>query len=205
MDWYRYEFQARGSIHCHGTSKLKSDPGLCRLTEIALKGFIAEKQQKSSDSFSASVEITEGQKAVKVICNYIDTLINTRNPYPPEDNVWTKPLVHPCAKRHKSIPDSERNNDYVDLVNAVQRHSHCSTKYCIRHESNKEGLCCRFIYPFDCCNETRLEFQQMHTKDKSVQYKANIVTEGNDSRSNNYQKIQLEGWRANCGIQVILD
>jgi hypothetical protein len=45
----------------------------------------------------------------------------------------------------------------------------------------------------------------MHTKDKSVQYKANIVTRRNDPRLNNHQKIQLEGWRANCDIQVILD
>ena len=41
--WYRYEFQARGSIHCHGVAKLKSDPGLCYLTDKALKGFLAEK------------------------------------------------------------------------------------------------------------------------------------------------------------------
>jgi hypothetical protein len=39
--WYRYEFQARGSIHCHGTAKLKNDPGLCKLTEIALKVFFS--------------------------------------------------------------------------------------------------------------------------------------------------------------------
>ena len=45
----------------------------------------------------------------------------------------------------------------------------------------------------------------MHTKDKSVQYKASIVTKRNDSRLNNHQKIQLQGWRANCDIQVILD
>ena len=205
--WYRYEFQARGSIHCHGTAKLKSDPGLCRLTERALKGFIAEKQKKCPDTCNipVSVEIDEGQKAAKVICNYVDTLINTWNPFPPESELWTKPLVHPCAKKHKNIPDSERNNDYSDLVNTVQRHTHCSTKYCLRHEPNKEGLYCRFKYPFDCCSETRLEFQQMHTKDKSVQYKASIVTRRNDPRLNNHQKIQLEGWRANCDIQVILD
>ena len=50
--WYRYEFQTRGSIHCHGMAKLKNDPGLCRLGEIALKGYIAEKDNatiKSSD------------------------------------------------------------------------------------------------------------------------------------------------------------
>ena len=49
--WYRYEFQARGSIHCHGTAKLKNDPGLCELTEVALKGFLAEQklEQKSCE------------------------------------------------------------------------------------------------------------------------------------------------------------
>ena len=26
--WFRYEYQGRGSIHCHGTAKLNNDPGL---------------------------------------------------------------------------------------------------------------------------------------------------------------------------------
>ena len=43
--WFRYEYQGRGSIHCHGTAKLKNDPGLCKLTDIALKGFLAENQK----------------------------------------------------------------------------------------------------------------------------------------------------------------
>ena len=38
--WFRYEYQGRGSIHCHGTAKLSNDPGLCQLSEIALKGFL---------------------------------------------------------------------------------------------------------------------------------------------------------------------
>ncbi len=37
--WFRYEYQGRGSIHCHGTAKLNNDPGLCQLTQTALKGF----------------------------------------------------------------------------------------------------------------------------------------------------------------------
>ena len=42
--WYRYEYQARrGSIHCHGTQNYKNDPGLCNLSETALKGFLPEK------------------------------------------------------------------------------------------------------------------------------------------------------------------
>ena len=33
--WFRYEYQGRGSIHCHGTAKLNNDPGLCQLTQTA--------------------------------------------------------------------------------------------------------------------------------------------------------------------------
>ena len=29
----------RGIIHCHGLAKLKSDPGLCSLGQVALKGY----------------------------------------------------------------------------------------------------------------------------------------------------------------------
>lgn len=28
--WYRFEYQSRGSIHCHGVAKLNNDPGLCK-------------------------------------------------------------------------------------------------------------------------------------------------------------------------------
>ena len=34
--WYRFEFALmRGSIHSHGLAKLKSDPGLCTLSQVA--------------------------------------------------------------------------------------------------------------------------------------------------------------------------
>ena len=41
--WFRFEYQAnRCSIDCDGTAKLKNDPGLCDLTNVALKGFLVE-------------------------------------------------------------------------------------------------------------------------------------------------------------------
>lgn len=52
--WYRYEYQHRGSIHCHGTAKLTNDPGLCQLTEIALKGFLAAKHKKDCANLSST-------------------------------------------------------------------------------------------------------------------------------------------------------
>ena len=67
--WLRYEYQARrGSIHCHGTAKLKNDSGLCHLTEIALKGFLAKARiQKLGSKLSVmeqhelTMQINEGQ------------------------------------------------------------------------------------------------------------------------------------------------
>ena len=41
--WYIFEYQVRGSIHCHCVAKLKNDPGLCKLSEKAFKGYLAEK------------------------------------------------------------------------------------------------------------------------------------------------------------------
>ena len=41
--WFRYEYTIqRGSIHCHGVAKLKSDPNLCdHLSQKALQGYLA--------------------------------------------------------------------------------------------------------------------------------------------------------------------
>ena len=203
--WYRYEFQARGSIHCHGTAKLKSDPGLCKPTDIALKGFVAEKCQNGCDNSSLSKEISDGKKASKIICEYVNRLITTWNPCQPQNEMWSKPHVHPCSRQHKDIDDSQQTDDYIDLINTVQRHTTCSTRYCLKHETNKEGLHCRFNYPIECSDTTKLEFQPVHTKDKSKKYKATIVTARNDPRLNTHQKIQLLGWRDNCDMQVILD
>lgn len=78
--WYRYEFQARGSIHCHGVTKLKSDPGLCHLTDKALKGFLAGKSFKESADPSLLSCITEGKNASSKVSQHVDSLMSTYNP-----------------------------------------------------------------------------------------------------------------------------
>lgn len=57
----------------------------------------------------------------------------------------------------------------------------------------------------DLCPKTRLEFEQIKTKSDEVQYRAKIATKRNDSRPNNNQRLQLQSWRANCDIQVVID
>ncbi|CAB3993337.1 Hypothetical predicted protein [Paramuricea clavata] len=73
--WFRYEYQGRGSIHCHGTAKLNNDPGLCQLTQTALKGFLAQKfkdENDCSDTTELDQDIEAGQKAADTVCQYVD-------------------------------------------------------------------------------------------------------------------------------------
>ena len=91
------------------------------------------------------------------------------------------------------------------MLNTIQRHTHCSTKYCLRHKQNESKLSCRFNFPFDKCETTKLEFQPVNSKEGKVNYKAVVVTKTNDCRLNNHQRLQLQGWRANCDLQIVID
>ena len=78
--WYRYEYAVqRGSIHCHGVAKLKNDPGLCELTETALRGYLASKLKATKKDTLAGQQlqninqtITEGKIAESTVCQYLD-------------------------------------------------------------------------------------------------------------------------------------
>ena len=194
--WFRYEYQGRGSIHCHGTAKLNNDPGLCQLTQTALKGFLAQKfkdENDCSDTTELDQDIEAGQKAADTVCQYVDWLLSTVNPNPPDADMWIRPEVHPCQRSHHDIPEHEKQSDYVDLLNMVQRHTRCSTSYCLRKKSNETELKCRFHFPFDICPKTKLEFEKIHTSGDNEHYRAKIVTKRNDSRLNNHQQLQLQG------------
>lgn len=95
-------------------------------------------------------------------------------------------------------------NDYVHLLNSGERHTTCSTKYCLR-QNDKSELRCRFNFPYDDCPDTRLDFEPINTKTGETKYNVVIVTKRNDSRLNRHQPLQLQGWRANCGIQIVID
>ena len=89
--WFRYEYQGRGSIHCHGTAKLKNDPGLCQLTQTALKGFLAQKFKDKNDCLDTTEldqDIEAGKRAADTACQYVDWLLSTVNPNPPEKDMW---------------------------------------------------------------------------------------------------------------------
>lgn len=64
---------------------------------------------------------------------------------------------------------------------------------------------CRFNFPFEYSANTRLEFDDVHSKGDKVQYRAKVVTKRNDPRLNNNQQLQLQGCHANCDIRVVID
>ena len=115
--------------------KLTSDPNLCKLSQTALKGFLANKSVIEGNLSSESVkqkedEIRKGKEAENIICAYIDNLMTTENPTNPDDGSWVKPDVHPCKKHFKDAM-RDPDKDYEDLVNLVQRHTKCSSAYCL--------------------------------------------------------------------------
>ena len=80
--WYRFEYQSRGSIHCHGVAKLNNDPGLCKLSETALNGYLEENRSDATSTIAI-----EGKKASDKICQYVDWLLSTFNPNPPDNGL----------------------------------------------------------------------------------------------------------------------
>ena len=145
----------------------------------------------------------EGKTAAQQVCDYVDSLVTACNPCTPEDG-WVKPKIHPCKRKLNNIDENDLDNDYADLVNCVQRHTNCSTAYCLRKRSN-DAQYCRFKFPFEDCNETCIDFEEINSKKNGKQFRPTIVLKRNDSRVNRHQRLQLQSWRANCDIQPIID
>lgn len=152
--WFRYEYAVqRGSIHCHGVAKLKGDPGLSDLSQKAVSGHIAAKLLNGNNNTKLAQEdllqkqkiIKEGQEAESIICKYVDYLMSTENPCNPENGNWAKPDTHPCRKNFEDIQKKNWGKDYEDLWNSVQRHTQCSTAYCLRKKGQSDNYACRLI------------------------------------------------------------
>ena len=146
-----------------------------------------------------------GTKQRETACKYVDWLLSTVNPNPPHDGLWVRPTIHPCWKHYQDIADCDMNDDFCDLLNMVQCHTHCSTSYWLRKKTTDSEPKCRFNFSMDKCSKTSLHSEKVHTKGNEPQYKAKIVTRRNDPRLNNNQQLQLQSWRANCDIQVVID
>ena len=198
--WYRFEYQARGSTHAHGCAKLKNDPGICSLVQKAATAWIKQDLQQTNCTPTPEQEsmLKCGEDATKLVVQYADWLITTCNPSPP-DELWTLPEPHPCTIPFKEVQDI--NSDYCDLLNSVQRHTQCSAAYCLRKKANSDEAQCRFNYPFPEQDTTQLAFEKL----TNGSIHATLTTKRNDQRVNSHNRLQLQHWRANVDLQLIVD
>ena len=126
----------RSREHLQLPKQLESDPGLCDLSQTALKGYIANQLVEDS-SLSPELllekeeEIKKGKEAETIICDYVDSLMSMQNPTNPDEGNWVKPVNHPCTLRFENV-QNDWDTDYENIVNLVQRHTNCSTAYCLR-------------------------------------------------------------------------
>ena len=171
--WLRFEWQHRGSPHVHGLAWLHNAPIVKEIVE-------------------------QGDKVAKhELIEFIDKLVCTQNPavLPDGSNLESAPLAkldpHVCSQSYPQIED--HNSDLTDLVATCQRHTRCSTSYCLR---TKQGVqACRFGYPKPLQTDTTIAHE-----DGTYQ----LITARNDTLVNSYNPLQLSSWRANVDMKYLV-
>ena len=69
------------------------------------------------------------------------------------------------------------DDNYTNMLNIVQRHARCNTRYCLRYKQGLKDMQCRFNDSFDLCPRTKLVFEPVNSSNgKLPQFKAKIVT-----------------------------
>ena len=75
-------------------------------------------------------------------CTYIDWLVTTFNEELPDEQ-WRIPQPHPSSVKPSAVEDA----DYHRLVNSVERHTRCSSAYCLRQKNLSVPVDCQRV---DC-------------------------------------------------------
>uniref|UniRef100_U9TU85 Helitron helicase-like domain-containing protein n=1 Tax=Rhizophagus irregularis (strain DAOM 181602 / DAOM 197198 / MUCL 43194) TaxID=747089 RepID=U9TU85_RHIID len=75
--------------------------------------------------------------------------------------------------------------DYIDLINKLQRHTQCNPSYCLRINRESKQVC-RFGYPKEIVERT-------FVRDDS-RGQLELVTARNDQYINPHSRLQLQGW-----------
>lgn len=182
--WYRIEFQHRGSPHIHGFVWLEDAPPVDNLENM-------------NDSEIAN------------IIHYFDALISASN-YSINPHLNNQLAVNantnPCKLNYSDVDTNEVYQhlihrvdkhlaDYSKLINIVQRHTRC-TSSCLKKLRNSNTLVCRYKYPKQLNEETRIT--------RNEHGKFEISFKRNDPRMNNHNPFVSIHWRANTDFQPII-
>jgi len=201
--YYRHERQSRDTIHSHGVSRLKNDPGIAILTTLVYKGKLKMKNfpLKEDDMYLYDQYlklIKDGNDAEDRVTSYVDTLITALN----KKDIPVNPQVpdpHPCCIDIQLLDDSQLENDYIELVNCTQRHVCRMNGYCISKKKNMENRC-RFGYPFAHNEYTKIMFSEIGSKVDS-----DLCLARNDSYMNPHSRLIAHAWRGNVDQSAVIN
>ena len=115
------------------------------------------------------------------------------------DEQWRNPQPHPSSVKPSAVEDT--GADYHWLVNSVERHTKCSSAYCLRQKNRSVPAECGFGFPKGLEEETHFNYELL------PHYKigAELVTKRNYHRLNSHNRVMLDNWRANVHLQHIVD
>ncbi|EXX58457.1 Pif1p [Rhizophagus irregularis DAOM 197198w] len=120
----------------------------------------------------------ENENIMNEVVQYLDNLVITINP----GLDMPVPEQHPCQKKNKELRDDQQ--DYIDLINKLQRHTQCNPSYCLRINRESKQVC-RFGYPKEIVERT-------FVRDDS-RGQLELVTARNDQYINPHSRLQLQG------------
>ncbi|RIB15063.1 hypothetical protein C2G38_2193330 [Gigaspora rosea] len=110
--------------------------------------------------------------------SYLDLLVTTLNP---ELNVQV-PEHHLYQKCLEEI--NNELQDYIELINKLQRHTRYSTSYCLKVNKQTSQQSYRFGFPKKLRDQTFVQFDK-HDR-------LELITAKNDSLINPYNQLQLQ-------------
>jgi len=127
-------------------------------------------------------------RGVELITSYVDSIVSTVNPAVAADGSNAETAPKPKTNPHMyNKPYSEVEDmkiDLIDLIATCQRHTRCSSAYCLRKKGGREE--CRFGFP-----KTMHPATSIVTENDEPQ----LLTARNDCLLNSYNPVQLSAWR----------
>jgi len=150
-------------------------------------GFLWLKDAPSVDDFDRN-----NPEAVQNYINFWDQHISTWHP----DKNCPPAAIHPSARLFNTLDDTKQ--ELAEILNRLQRHTHCAPGYCERKKKSTGEIFCRFGYPKALRENSEL------AKDPGRDF-AELNTRRNDELLNSYNSTFILGWRANIDFRPVIN
>jgi hypothetical protein len=217
--WFRYEWQFRRIIHCHGLIRMGNAPDTYDLFEKCNTGYNLEMNAKEKNlilSLSEEQIVKIGKESEVLLCQFYDQLISCDVDIPNAQWKYSRPNMDnlPMSKRKCDLGpewgigvDGEIINlwekDYIDLVMLLQYHN-CRIGGCKKYFKNKLQEC-RFKMPKGFAEKTHIKYTRHKFKNGNYGlYEAEIIGKRvHNNRITNHNKPITKLWRANSDFSLV--